>query len=117
MTDFRKLFKRVRRTPRMYVLSDRYDVMVAFVCGCDAATGGNLLAGFQEWAAERVTGHPEASVSWAGLIAHSQSPEGSARPLSELSGEPGAAAADKLLDLIDEFLALREMREMTISAE
>jgi hypothetical protein len=101
----------------MIMVSDRYEVMVAFVSGCNAATEGDLLAGFQEWVAEKVTGHPTASVAWAQLIADSQSTEGKPPLFSELSGELGTAAMGKLLDLLDEFLALREMREMTISAE
>jgi hypothetical protein len=108
-TDFRKLFKLVRRAPRMFVTSHRYELMVAFVCGCDAATEGSLLAGFQEWAGEKVAGHPEAGVSWAQLIVDSQSPDGTARPLTELPEEYGQAVSDKLLGLLDEFLAEREM--------
>jgi hypothetical protein len=101
----------------MIMVSDRYEVMVAFVSGCNAATEGDLLAGFQEWVAEKVTGHPTASVAWAQLIADSQSPEGKSPLFSELSGEPGAAATGKLLDLLDEFLAQGEIREMTTLAQ
>jgi hypothetical protein len=107
MTDFRNLFKRVRRAPRMFLLSDRYEVVVAFVCGCDAATDGRLLAGFQEWVAPRLTNHSDASVSWSQLIADKVAPEGLSRPLLELPSEYGAAATEELFELLDEFLAER----------
>jgi hypothetical protein len=105
----------MHRAPRMFVLSERYEVMVAFVCGSDAGTEGKLLAGFQEWVGGRLVGHPEASVSWVKLIADSCAPEGRAGPPSELSGDCQAAANDKLFDLLDEFLAQRQVNERSLS--
>lgn len=107
MTDFRNFFQGMRRTRRMYVSSDRYEVLVAFVCGYNAATGGDLLAGFQQWVVSKITEHPTSNLSWVNWVAEKQAPGMLHKPLSALPEECDEAASNLLFDLLDEFLAER----------
>lgn len=49
------------------VADERFTTFVAFVDGADAASGGELLAGFREQLAVEY-GVPGSSLSWSGLI-------------------------------------------------
>jgi len=69
MIDFRSLFRGLAQYPRMYVLSDTYLALVSFISGCDAATGGELLAGFDTWLAARSRVHGSTSLAWPVVVA------------------------------------------------
>lgn len=103
--DFRDLFQRVRRAPRMYLPGESYEAVVAFVSGCNTATDGRLLAGFQEWVSVRIPERPHVSASWAWIIAEEQSPGMLNKILRDLPDECNQAAIGRFFDLIDEFLA------------
>lgn len=53
----------------MYVLDDRYVTIVAFIQGCDSATEGRLLAGFNGWVSRRLNQYPSA-LTWSTQIAN-----------------------------------------------
>lgn len=94
--DFRGLFSTLARRPRTILLDDRYATLVAFVQGCDTATEGVLLNGFQEWVGVQIVGG-RSSLHWSKIIAKSHGPD---TPDSEL--------AQHLLRLLDTFLATKQ---------
>jgi hypothetical protein len=65
---FRDLFESARHRPDLcFDGRRRYDVMVAFVMGCDAGTAWVLLRGFDDWIAAR---HPDvAGDPWPSAVA------------------------------------------------
>jgi hypothetical protein len=109
MPDFRDLFTAIGKHPRMYLLEWRYVTLVALVTGCDLATDGALLTGFQEWISERVLGTPESSLYWSTLVASQFEPALLDGAVSEalLSDELSEAACRDLLQQLDEFLSAR----------
>ncbi len=104
MVDFRELFQNVGQQPGMYVLSDKYLVLVAFVVGCDMATGRRLLDGFQDWVAARTPAiRGRSSLVWGTLIASRHYPE----LLNGGSIADLPAAARDLFGMLDLFLSER----------
>jgi hypothetical protein len=65
--DALELLDNLRRRPRMFIFDDSYLTMVAFVMGCDARAGGQLLEGFGTWCGGRF-GERQSSLHWAALI-------------------------------------------------
>jgi hypothetical protein len=108
MIDFRALFKTVSKRHRMYVFDDRYLTLVAFVNGCDVATGSKVLAGFHDWVAEQLYQQRQTSLSWAALIAGRRAPGclTGEETLGELPREFDAILREDLFDLLDEFLSV-----------
>lgn len=64
---FAELLTRVQARPRMWLADERFTTFVAFVDGADAASGGELLAGFRESLAAEY-GWAGSSYAWWGLI-------------------------------------------------
>jgi hypothetical protein len=109
-TDFRSLFSSVSKRPGMYMPATcGYFGTAAFVCGCDAATGDELLAGLNEWLSER-HGTP-ANVVWWGQLLIRRFPGHDARQPWRLDEDDEAAAIGELWTTLDDFL-----RERTSSA-
>lgn len=52
----------------MYLPHDRYNTLVGFAEGCNLATGGVLLSGFNEWFSEAVLGC-QTSLHWSAVVA------------------------------------------------
>lgn len=103
---FRDLFRNVGRYPLMYLPESRYTVLVAFVTGCDQATGRRLLEGFNEWVAQRVLG-AETPFVWWSVVASQYAPEqlDGHHSVSNLTTDQDRRASESLLGLLDEFLA------------
>ena len=93
----------------MYLLEWRYVTLVALITGCDLATDGALLAGFQEWIAERVLGTSDSSLYWSTLVASKYQPEllDGLKSEARLSDELSELACRDLLRQLDEFLSAR----------
>lgn len=90
---------RVSRAPGMYLPEVSYVALVSYVYGSDAITGGRLLAGFNEWAAKKLSGETS-SLAWHGQIREYIDAR---KNSSERSAD--ADKWDLLLRLLDEFLA------------
>lgn len=101
--DFCELFANLVERRRMFLPDDRYYTLVAFVEGCNAATGWELLAGFNQWTAAQVLGH-QSSLHWSVVIASKSSPEMLKSGHGAIPSEIEASAAADLLKLLDEFL-------------
>lgn len=98
----------------MYLLSDSYLALVSFVSGCDAATEGSLLSGFDAWAAER-TEVGETSLAWPTIVAARHWPailEGG-WSIEELPSSLQEGVRHDLMQLLDAFLAERDNRSTT----
>ncbi|WP_191843256.1 hypothetical protein [Catellatospora chokoriensis] len=107
ISHFRDLFGHVRLRPGMYGVQT-YAETASFVTGCDAATGWLLLEGFHEWLMVQLDA--ESSLTWSALIL--ELTLGTERPSArQLSAEAEAAAHDRLFDLLDQFLAVKEQRD------
>lgn len=97
----------------MFLPRDRYELLVVFVCGCDAATGGRLLSGFQEWVVAEITDLPASSTAWPWIVAATQVPGlisealGHQGSLADLADEIDEAAKNSLYDLLEKFLTGR----------
>lgn len=108
--DFRRLFADLRKRRRMFLLDDRYMTLVAFVEGCNAATDWRLLDGFGGWISHRIL-NAESSLHWSTIVASKWAPQVLREPRSErLPAEAESRAADELLELLDEFLRVKESR-------
>ena len=128
--NYRELFASMHKRPGMYGLDGSFTQFGIFLEGCNTATSGWLLAGFNEWLLMRL-GH-ESSLSWSALVewlafpAYRQLtteslgdddddryvneqlvfPPGSS--FSALSDADNALAVETLFRLLDEFLQVRE---------
>jgi hypothetical protein len=80
-------------------LDFRYLAVMSYVEGCDAATGYELLAGFNAW-----LGVP--SIAWSSTIVTRRIPEFEehGRRFSDLTAEEDAALIADLFDALDRFL-------------
>jgi hypothetical protein len=104
-----ELFEEVRRRPGMYFLEDNFDVVAAFVLGCDLANEGGILAGFREWLVVRL-GH-SSNLAWRSLVLDFAFPDAS-NPEAELARgvENHRRAIRTLWSLLSEFEIAREER-------
>lgn len=101
---YRELFASVRDRPGMYVITEgRYDVVVAFLLGCDLGNAGGLLRGFEEWLLQQYGGHR--NVHWSGLIREIAFRESSDSPHNgDFTDEQHRQAVALLWELVDRFL-------------
>ncbi|MCG5216924.1 hypothetical protein [Streptosporangium sp. KLBMP 9127] len=100
--DYRAIFKVFRRVPGMYIMSPlTYPSVVAFLTGCDAASGDRMLKGFREWLVDR-TGYGS-SLAWSALVLWFVEPVGG-KSHSPLSPELEPVAIETLFRLVEEFL-------------
>jgi len=109
MVNFRELFRQVKAHPRMFLLSPSYLALVSFVSGCDAATAGSLLAGFDTWVARRTPQVGATSLGWPAIIAARHWPLAldGVHTITELPADSDMLAGKDLLELLDEFLEER----------
>jgi hypothetical protein len=93
----------------MFLLSPSYLALVSFVAGCDAATAGSLLDGFDAWVARRTPQVGKTSFGWASVIAARHWPPAidGVHTIAELPADADALAGEDLLGLLDEFLEER----------
>ena len=115
MINLRDLFQRLDQRPSMYLPNERYFAVVAFVEGCNAATGWELLAGFNEWAASQILEH-ESSRHWSAIVASKFAPEILKEPsAARIPAEAEKAASKELLRLLDIFLAEKERSRLDVA--
>lgn len=109
MSDHRRVFSELRRTPGMFVWNVNYDSITGFIEGYDQAFQGGALLGFREWLVVRNDGGN--NLAWVGLVLYLAFP-GAADPYERMNESPEArdAALNMLFDLLDEFLAIRQDR-------
>jgi hypothetical protein len=91
----------------MYGVNWQYRSAVAYVLGCDDATGAQLLAGIQEWAQTKFAG--ERNVAWWGQLVDSRFPDLN-RLLewdAQLKEDEQLLLTADLFAALDEFLADR----------
>ncbi|MEU5869740.1 hypothetical protein ABZ815_51860 [Nonomuraea sp. NPDC047529] len=96
-----ELVEHLRVRPRMFLPDDRYETMVAFVSGFDAAVDGTLLREFSGWCLDRWE-HPESGFHWSALIRERALSCESDRTVN-LSSDPDASVKSLLLDLLQQF--------------
>ncbi|WP_149831356.1 hypothetical protein [Streptomyces tailanensis] len=100
--DFVRLFSDVQRRPDAYGLNGGYREHVAFINGCNAATGAELLQGFSECLAAKL-GEGE-NLYWALLVANLASSPVRVRRLDDLSRQQEERAVAVLFDELLDFL-------------
>jgi hypothetical protein len=107
--DFRALFQSVRARPEMYGIDNRYRMLLAFVNGCDAATGGELLTGLHEWVHRRSGGKGRTPIAWDWQLVDARHPDfrRRSRSFADLSGDEDAELVGDLFDTLDAFLTER----------
>ena len=88
------------------MLDERYLTLAAFIRGCDVATEGRLLSGFNDWIAARYLGIPWSSLAWESLVAARRLPEilDGTSSIRTMTTEQEGQIGDDLLDLLDKFL-------------
>jgi hypothetical protein len=102
---YRELFTHVRDRPGMYLQGgDRYDVVTAFILGCDMGNSGGLLRGFEEWLLQR-RGGPR-NVHWSGLVVSIAFSEDDKEPplIQNFDADQHRRAVATLWELGDQFL-------------
>jgi hypothetical protein len=104
--DFRKVFAAMRRARRMYVGDDRFLTTVAYVDGCNTATDGDLLNGFQEWLTAKC-GIDVGSNHWQAILLANRGLFEEGRSLPELTKEQHDLLVDDMLAALHEFLSTR----------
>jgi len=105
--DFRDLFAGAGKRPGMYGIDDRYRSAVAYVEGCDAATGYELLEGMSEWLDGKIYDREgRGSVAWWGLVVTRRFPHLGSGKWS-FTPEQEALLTNDLWAVLDEFLADR----------
>lgn len=92
----------------MFVLSDDYVTLVAFIDGLALGIDEGVLDGFQEWVAQETIGAPD-SRHWSVVVAAqvSRGVREAGEPLSAMSREEQARAGDELLRRLTEYLSGR----------
>lgn len=102
---FAELLEEARARPRMWLPDERYTTLVAFVTGCDAASGQALLYGFNEWLAAFYLCRPT-SVAWWGQVGDRITPDHpeSRRHYGDLDEEASRPLNAELFDRLLEFL-------------
>jgi hypothetical protein len=89
----------------MWLPSDRYDCLVSFITGCDVATGGILLEGFDSWIASQVSGGKESPLHWSAVVArrHPAMLDGSCS-FADMNAEINEEVVNDLFNLLEAFL-------------
>ena len=90
----------------MYVGSESYEAVVAFLGGFDFARDGGPLGGFREWLVVRVDGGN--NLVWEQLVLLAAFPEQAWAERGTFSDEANKSAIAALERLLLEFLAVRE---------
>jgi hypothetical protein len=102
MRHHQALFEKLQKYTGMYVLSETYGEVVAFVMGYDTACEGGVLIGFREWLAVRLG--KGSNLSWPPLVLMATFPDAD---LPEEVVKNGARerrlAIDTLFMLVREF--------------
>ena len=88
----------------MWVPSNTYEGVAAFVAGYDAACEGGVLVGFREWLLVRKCHGKGSNLAWYALVLDCAFPTGSAVPPRALTDEGGhLRAIEVLFTLLGEF--------------
>jgi hypothetical protein len=105
--DIRSHLAFVRQRREMFGIDWRYRSAVAYVQGCDAGTGGQLLKGLNDWMQQRIGAGR--SIAWWGQLVHQRYPElkKEGRRYSDLTRDESECLIDDLFDAVDTFLAER----------
>lgn len=90
----------------MWLADERFTTFVAFVDGADAASRGELLAGFPEWLAAEY-GLADSSYAWWGLIVHRVLPDRiqSRSSLGDLDEDESGPLVAELFNCLVAFLS------------
>ncbi|MFG2783832.1 hypothetical protein ACGFY7_39125 [Streptomyces prunicolor] len=111
--DFSRLFRDVQKRPDAYGLNGGYREFVAFVNGCNSATGGRLLDGFSAYLAERMGAGN--NLYWALLVAQLGVSPGEIRCVDDISGEAERRVVSRLFAELLEFLENRDSRDVVVT--
>jgi hypothetical protein len=105
--DFRALLRSVRSRPEMYGIDNRFRAFVAFVSGCDAATGGELFAGLHQWVHLRSGGKGRTPIGWDWQLVDARLPHfrRAQRSFADLTLDEDAQLVSDLFDTLDVFFA------------
>jgi hypothetical protein len=109
LPQFAVLLEALKVRPEMYLRELRYSVLVAYVEGYDAATGGRCLDGFQEW----VEGQLEISpgpIHWSFLIAAQRREPVAGEGFCGMTELEDRECIADLLATLSAFQAQRELR-------
>jgi hypothetical protein len=111
LAAWRSLLADVLGHPTMYGTDGRYPSVVAFLHGCDAMTGGELLRGFEGWLLDRHFGSRDRPVSlgWEGILNKVVRPR--SQGFRRLRRDESARLVDRLASELDAFLEDRHPRE------
>jgi hypothetical protein len=107
--EYRELFEKVGKYPRMYLRRGTYDEAVAFVLGCDAGNAWGLLTGFDEWLVIRLDG-PN-NLAWTELVLDSAFPGEADYDAALLRPGGQDHALKTLVELLTAFLDERKKRD------
>jgi hypothetical protein len=109
MPDDQRLFADLRRVPGMFVWHVSYDTLISFIDGYDTALQGGALRGFREWLVVKNNGG--GNLTWSGLVLCLAFPDAE-DPFEALNASPESQkrALNKLFDLIEAFIQIREDR-------
>jgi hypothetical protein len=108
--EFRSTFRSVQLRPGMYGIPSGLTAAIAYMLGCDLATGNKLFEGFSSWINRRHGGDGRTSLIWYGeIIAHAFAglqtrPRG---PYWEFGDVDAMHVESVLFDMVDQFLASR----------
>jgi len=111
--DFSRLFRDVQKRPDAYGLNGGYREFVAFLNGCNSATGGRLLGGFSAYLAERLGSG--SNLYWALLVAKMGVSPNEIRRVDDISGESERQVVSRLFAELLEFLESRDSKDVVVN--
>ncbi|MFF5145284.1 hypothetical protein ACFY6U_37160 [Streptomyces sp. NPDC013157] len=104
--DFSRLLRDVQKRPDAYGLNGGYREFVAFVNGCNSATGGRLLDGFSAYLAQSFGSG--GNLYWALLVAKLGVAPNEIRHVDDISGAAEMQVVSRLFVELLKFLESRE---------
>ncbi|MEU5096954.1 hypothetical protein [Streptomyces sp. NPDC020996] len=108
--NFNQLLKDAQRRPGAYGLNGGYREFIAFINGCNAATGGHLLDGFSAHLAKRLGSG--GNLYWALLVAKlGVAPDG-IRRVDDISEAAENQVVSRLFAELLEFLETHDSRDV-----
>ncbi|MBM80654.1 MAG: hypothetical protein CMJ78_08685 [Planctomycetaceae bacterium] len=93
------IFISLSRQPRMYVQSDRFDAVCAYMDGYDAALRGRVLNGFRHWLLSE--GDEWSNLPWWGIVRRNLFPD--QNPADALSKSGSDEALEALACYLEQF--------------
>jgi hypothetical protein len=92
----------------MYVLDDSFLTVAAYIDGCDAATGGTLLSGFDNWLFTTRVRPDRTSLAWPAVLLVARGLYNDRGPKLELTKEQNEQLVQDMFAALDEFLSSRD---------